>query len=209
VAWQAVELHRYWAGRGLASLSTCHRWLPGWLPASRQASIRIRQRASQWFEWRLSFAGHLRHLGNQARDYPRPKAATSGRDRPTLSTAAPDPPSALPIPASLEAARPVRRPHSTARGSNTGDRPTSSHSRTAADRSPRTAGTARRSPAHRDPPVHRNQTSCRVHDVTLGARSCRPIARNRQDRSAIANSGRCLNACLYTDWHAYRGLGTG
>ena len=27
-------------------------------------------------EWRLSFAGQLRHLGNEARNYPRPKAAT-------------------------------------------------------------------------------------------------------------------------------------
>jgi len=31
----------------------------------------------------------LRHPGNQARDCPRPKVATPGRDRPTLSTAAP------------------------------------------------------------------------------------------------------------------------
>jgi hypothetical protein len=33
--------------------------------------------APKWgVEWRLSFAGQLRQLGNQARDYPRPKAAT-------------------------------------------------------------------------------------------------------------------------------------
>ena len=35
--------------------------------------------------------------GSQARDYPRPKAATRGWDRPTLSTAAPVSPSALPV----------------------------------------------------------------------------------------------------------------
>src|SRR5262249_50330078 len=76
------------AGRGLASLSICHRWLPSWLPAIRQTSTRVRRGAGR-VGWCLSFAGQLRHLGNQARDYPRPKAATPGRDRPTSSAAAP------------------------------------------------------------------------------------------------------------------------
>jgi hypothetical protein len=51
----------------------------------------------------------------QARDYPRPKAATPGRYPPTLSTAAPGPPSSLPVPDWPRAARRARRLHSTAR----------------------------------------------------------------------------------------------
>ena len=128
----------------------------------------------------------LRHPGNQARDCPRPKVATPGRDRPTLSTAAPGTPPALPVPRWPSAARRTRRLHSTARGRNPGGRPTSTHSRTAASRSPRTAGTARRAPAHQDPPVHRNQTTCPVHDATPAGRPCRPIASSREDPSAIA-----------------------
>src|SRR5262249_44166563 len=56
-------------------------------------------------EWRLSFTGRLRHLGNQARDYPRPYGGNPGRDRPTLSTAAPGLPSALPVSGWPRAAR--------------------------------------------------------------------------------------------------------
>jgi len=66
-----------------------------------------------------------------------------------LSAADLGPPSALPVPRWPTAARRARRLHSTARWSNTGGRPTSTHSRTAASRSPRTAGTARRPPAGR------------------------------------------------------------
>jgi len=62
----------------MASLSICHRWLPSWLPAIRQTSTRVRQSAAR-VEWRLSFARQLRHLGNQARDYARPKG---GNPRP-------------------------------------------------------------------------------------------------------------------------------
>jgi hypothetical protein len=56
----------------------------------------------------------------------------------------------------------------------------------AAGRSPCTTGTARRPPAHPDPPVHRNLTSCRVHDATPAVRSRRPVVGNREEPSAIA-----------------------
>jgi hypothetical protein len=85
------------AGRGLASLGICHRWLPSWLPAIRQTSsgcAKVRAVSSG----ASASLGQLRYLGNQARDYPRPKAATPGRgpaylehDRPGAAAASSPP----------------------------------------------------------------------------------------------------------------------
>src|SRR5262249_20134134 len=122
------------AGRGLASLSVCHRWLP----TIRQTSARVRPRRSPY------------HVGRGPRG--ELAALTARHDEVTTR------------------AGPLRTIH-----------------RTAASRSPRTAGTARRPPAHPDPPAHRNQTSCRVHDATPAGRSCRPIASSLEDPSAIAD----------------------
>jgi len=63
------------AGRGLASLSICHRWLPSWLPAIRQTSTGYAEVRAH-VEWRLSFAGQLRHWQPSSR-----LSATQGRNR--------------------------------------------------------------------------------------------------------------------------------
>src|SRR6516164_7573288 len=89
-----------WAGHGLASLSICHCWLPNWLPAIRQTSIRVPQSAGP-VEWRLSFTGQLRHLATNLvtiRDpkatTPRPGPAYLEHGRPGSAVGAPRPTSA-------------------------------------------------------------------------------------------------------------------
>jgi len=103
------------------------------------------------------------------------------------NTAAPDPPAALLVPGWPWTGRPARLPHSTARGNNSGGRPTSNRSRTAASRSPRTAGTARSRRARQDSPAHHNQGPWRGHDATPAARTGQDMIRSRQDSSAIAD----------------------